>query len=109
MLFQTVLILFFAFWFFEEYANNAFFQVYVSNFFQGGFLSVIIVIAIVGFTGAALALYWRLRSTHRELQRLLSTQRAGSSGNGRGQVLDNRTEQHLIEMIRKTMPKEGSG
>jgi hypothetical protein len=104
MLLQTAVIVFLLVWLVEEYSNNLYFQAYVNSFLQGSAFIAIVLISIVAFTVIAIALYWKLRRTRRELEGLLSTNRVESSGNGRGQVLDSRTEQHLIEMIRKTMP-----
>jgi hypothetical protein len=104
MLLQTAVIVFLLVWLVEEYSNNLYFQAYVNSFLQGSAFIAVVLISIVAFTVIAIALYWKLRRTRRELEGLLSTNRVESSGNGRGQVLDSRTEQHLIEMIRKTMP-----
>ena len=109
MLLQTAIIVFLLIWVVEEYSNNLYFQAYVSSFLQGSAFTAIVLISIVAFTVIAIALYWKLRRTRKELEGLLSTGRVGSSGNGRGQVLDSRTEQHLIEMIRKTQPIMNSG
>jgi hypothetical protein len=109
MLLQTAVILFLLFWLVQEYSNNLYFQAYVYNFLQGGAFAAIVLISIVAFMVIALALYLKLRRTRRELEGLLSTEKVGSGGNRRGQVLDNRTEQHLIEMIRQTQPIMNSG
>ncbi len=108
IIFQTAIILFFLFWLFEEYSNNLYFQTYVSNFFQGNTFTTIVLISITAFTVVAVFLYLRLTKTRRELERLLSRGKEESSGVTQG-LLDNRTEQHLIEMIRKTQPIMNSG
>lgn len=108
MLIQTAVILFLLFWLVEEYANNNYFQIYVNNFLQGTTFIAIVLISILAFTVIAVFLYLRLKKTRRELERLLSTGKEGSSGVTQG-LLDNRTEQHLIEMIRKTNPIMNSG
>jgi putative copper export protein len=109
MLLQTAVIVFLLIWVVEEYSNNFYFQAYVNSFLQGTAFTAIVLISIVAFTVIAIALYWKLRRTRKELEGLLSTGRVGSSGNGHGQVLDSQTEQHLIEMIRKTQPIMNSG
>jgi len=109
MLLQTAVIVFLLIWVAEEYSNNFYFQAYVNGFLQGSAFTTIVLISIIAFTVIAIALYWKLRKTRKELEGLLSTGRVGSTRNGRGPVLDSRTEQHLIEMIRKTQPIMNSG
>ena len=109
MLLQTAIILFLLFWLVQEYSNNLYFQAYVNNFVQGTAFAAIVVISIIAFTLIAIALYLKLRRTRKELEGLLSTDTVASARSGRGQALDNRTEQHLIEMIRQTQPVLNSG
>jgi len=109
MLLQTAVILFLLFWLVEEYTNNLYFQEYVNSFLQGSAFAAIVLISIIAFTVIAVFLYLKLKRTRKELEGLLSTEKTGSGGSRRGQVLDNRTEQHLIEMIRKTQPIMNSG
>jgi hypothetical protein len=109
MLLQTFVILFLLFWLWEEYSNNLYFQAYVNSFVQGAAFVAIVVISIIAFTLIAIALYLKLRRTRKELEGLLSTDTVASGRSGRGQALDNRTEQHLIEMIRQTQPIMNSG
>jgi lysylphosphatidylglycerol synthetase-like protein (DUF2156 family) len=109
MLLQTAIILFLLFWLAQEYSNNLYFQAYVSGFVQGTAFAAIVVIAIIAFTLIAIALYLKLRRTRKELEGLLSTDTVASGRSGSGQALDNRTEQHLIEMIRQTQPIMNSG
>src|SRR5207244_6156952 len=98
-----------SFWIYQEYLNNSYLQTYVGGFFQGGFFTTIILVAIGLFTIIALGLFAKLRSTRKELEGIISTDTFQSNGRGRGQPVDTRTEQHLIEMIRKTMPVMNSG
>ncbi len=109
MFLQTLVILFLSFWLYEEYQYNSYFQLYVNGFLQGSAFAAIVLISIVAFIGVAIVLYLNLRSTRKELEGLLSTKQVGLDGSGRGQALDARTEQHLIEMIRKTTPIMNSG
>jgi hypothetical protein len=109
MLLQTLVILSLLVWLVEEYSNNLYFQAYVSNFTQGGAFAAILLISILAFTVVAVFLYLKLRSTRRELDGLLLTEKDGSRRSSHGHVLDNRTEQHLIEMIRRTQPIMDSG
>jgi hypothetical protein len=96
-------------WIYEEYLNNQYLQIYVNGLLQRGFLTAVILISIGTFTIVATALYAKLRSARRELEGMLSTEKAGPDGRRPGQALDTRTEQHLIEMIRKTTPIMNSG
>jgi hypothetical protein len=103
---QTVFIAFMSFWIYEEYQNNAYLQAYVNGNLNGTSFSLIVIISIIVFTTLALALYLKLRRTRKELEGMLSTQSAGTRA---GHGLDTRTEEHLIEMIRKTTPAMNSG
>jgi hypothetical protein len=109
MLLQTLVILFLLFWLAEEYSNNLYFQAYVNSFVQGSSFAAIVLISIIAFMVIALVLFLKLRRTRKELEGLLSTDTVASGRSGRGQALDNRTEQHLIEMIRQTQPIMNSG
>jgi hypothetical protein len=101
--------MFMSFWIYEEYLNNQYLQIYVNGFLQGGFLTAVILISIGAFTIVAMALYAKLRGARKELEGMRSTEKVGPDGRRRGQSLDTRTEQHLIEMIRKTQPIMDSG
>ncbi len=68
-----------------------------------------ILVSIGSFTIVAMALFVKLRGTRKELEGIISTEAFRADGRGRGQPVDTRTEQHLIEMIRKTMPVMNSG
>jgi hypothetical protein len=109
MLLQTLVVLFLSFWLYEEYLNNSYFQAYVNGILQGSVFTAVVLISIVAFTVVAIVLFLKLRSTRKELEGILSKEKAGSEGGGHGQPLDTRTEQHLIEMIRKTTPIMNSG
>ena len=87
-----------SFWIYQEYLNNSYLQTYVGGFFQGGFFTTIILVAIGLFTIIALGLFAKLRSTRKELEGIISTDTFQSNGRGRGQPVDTRTEQHLIEL-----------
>ena len=106
---QTLIILFMAFWIYQEYLNNPFLQRYVSGYFQGGSLAAIILVSIGSFGTVAMALFAKLRGARKQLEGIRSTQRVGSDGSRPVHGLDARTEQHLIEMIRKTTPIINSG
>jgi hypothetical protein len=105
---QTVLIVFMAFWIYEEYQNNVYLQAYVNGNLNGISFGLITLVSIALFTIVALALYLNLRRTRRELEGVLSKDRIGLDGTRVGQT-DAREEEHLIEMIRKNAPVMSSG
>jgi hypothetical protein len=113
MIFQQLVIFFFIFWIFEEYANNLYFQSYVNTALQGsGF--VIIAGSCVGiFSAVAVGLYMRLRQTRMELDSLVSTEATQShvaqdQGTGSSSILAPHQEQHLINMIRNSPPADSA-
>lgn len=108
ILVQTVIIVFMGFWIYEEYLNNVYLQGYVNGFFQGDALTAIILISIGSFATVAIALYARLRRTRKLLEAIISKETVGPYGGRLGEPLDTWTEQHLIEMIRKTAPIQNS-
>ena len=109
ILLQTVIILFMSFWIYQEYLNNPFLQTYVNGYFQGGSLDAIILVSIGSFGTVAMALFAKLRGARKQLEGIRATGRVGSDGGRPVHGLDARTEQHLIEMIRKTTPIINSG
>jgi hypothetical protein len=108
LLVQTVMILFMGFWIYQEYLNNPYLQAYVNGFFQGDSLTAIILISIGSFATVALALYARLRGARKKLVGIISKEAVGSYGGRLGEPLDKWTEQHLLDMIRKTAPIQNS-
>ena len=109
ILLEAIIILFMSFWIYQEYLNNPFLQTYVSGYFQGGSIAAIILISIGSFGTVATALYAKLRGARRQLEGIRSRERVGSDGSRPIRGLDTRTEEHLIEMIRKTTPIINSG
>ena len=108
ILLQTLIILFMSFWIYQEYVNNPFLQTYVNGYFRSSLAAIILI--SVGSSGTlAAALYAKLRGARKELEGIRSRERVGSDGSQLVKGLDSRTEQHLIEMIRKTTPIMSSG
>jgi hypothetical protein len=105
---QTVIILFMGFWISQEYLNNPYLQAYVNGFFQGDSLTAIILISIGSFATVGIALYARLWRTRKKLGGILSKEKIRPYGGRLGEPLDTWTEQHLIDMIRKTAPIQNS-
>jgi len=97
------------FWIYQEYLNNPFLQSYVNGFFRGGSL-IAIILGLTGLSGiVVVGLYVRLRGARRRLLGMSSRESGGFDRGRRSGALDERTEQHLIEMIRKTQPIITSG
>jgi hypothetical protein len=105
---QTLVIAYFAFWSYEEYLNNAYFQNYVNASLQGSSFAIVALSSVGIFTAVASGLYMKLRRTRRELEDLVSTE-PSSAGRESGSVLAPHVEQHLIEMIRKSNPPDTTG
>ncbi|TMI22832.1 hypothetical protein E6H31_00805 [Candidatus Bathyarchaeota archaeon] len=97
------------FWIYQEYQNNTYLQEYVNGNLQSGSFTTLVFISMGLFTIVAIELFLKLRSTRKELEGILSTERIGPGGTRRGQEGDARAEEHLIEMIRKTTPIMNSG
>ena len=70
---QTLLNLLLSFWIYQEYLNNRFLRIYVSDSLQAGGLAVIEVISIGFFAITAMVLLTKLLGYRRELDRILST------------------------------------
>jgi hypothetical protein len=100
---------FMGFWIYQEYLNNPFLQSYVNGYFRGSSLAAII-LALIGLsTIVAVGLYEKLRGARKKLYGMRSRGTVGLDRGRREGPLDERTEQHLIEMIRKTQPILNSG
>jgi hypothetical protein len=108
VLVQSLANLFMGFWIYQEYLNNPYLQSYVNGFFRGSLGAI-----ILGLTGLSaivvVGLYAKLRGARRKLYGMRSTGTGGSDRGRRGGSLDERTEQHLIAMIRKTQGITNSG
>ncbi len=107
MIVQFLTILFFGFWMYQEYQYNAFFQLYVNSFLNDNEFLLIAVFGVLGFLGTGLGMYVRTHGKGHSLElatdggNLSPTSREPSISGGK---LDSHTEQHLIDMIRKTVP-----
>lgn len=108
MIVQAFVIAYFAFWTYEEYVNNAYFQSYVNASLQGSSFAIIAISSVGIFTAIASGLYMKLRRTRRELEGLVSTETPSASSVSSGSVLAPHVEQHLIDMIRKSAPPDSS-
>lgn len=115
---QSMVILFYVFWTYEEYVNNQYFQNYVNNSLEGGAFGIIAISTVGIFSAIASGLFMKLHGTRKELESLVhnetipsttSSSTANSNGSTTG-VLEPHVEQHLINMIRKSSSDtEGSG
>ena len=106
---QTVIILYFSYWAVSEYNNNYYFQAYLNSVFQGSGGSGLILGTVGAFSLVSLALFAKLHKTRKELGEVISIEAAGQTvaQHAKQHVggLDDATEKHLIEMIRrKTSP-----
>jgi len=73
MVLQSVAILYFSYWFVEEYLNNIYFQAYVTDLVQANAV-LIFGVVIAGALGLSLGLLRVLRSTHKQIGALASQQ-----------------------------------
>ncbi len=109
MVAQTIVILYFSYWAVSEYNNNYYFQAYLNSVFQGSGGSALILGTVGAFSVVSLVLFAKLHKTRKELGEVISIEAAGQTvaqhAKQRVGVLDDATEKHLIEMIRrKTIP-----
>jgi hypothetical protein len=117
MIFQSMVILFYVFWTYEEYVNNQYFQNYVNSSLQGGSFGIIAISTVGIFSALASGLFMKLHSTRKELESIVHTESSTpsttvSTSNSTGPttgVLEPHVEQHLINMIRKSSPTDAAG
>ena len=100
MVLQSTVIFSLSFWIYQEYQNNQYLQTYVNTSLQGMELVVIALASITGFSTVALILYKRLQRTQKELDEVLSNETVRKAATRSPSILDQKTEQHLIDMIR---------
>ncbi len=100
---QTVVIFFLSFWIFQEFQNNVYLQSYVNGFLQSSGVTLVAVASVGFFSFVAVLLSAKLHRTRKELETVLTAGRQPQSRTTG--FLDNRTEEHLIEMIRRTTPQ----
>jgi hypothetical protein len=99
---QTLVIVFFSFWFYQEYTYNTFFQTWLNGYILTNQLLLLTLFS--GLTFAAVAVGVAVRSHHAKTNLALtstSKEAATSLGTTRTGNLDVGTEQHLIDMIRR--------
>ena len=117
MILQSLVILFFVFWSYEEYMNNQYFQNYVHHSLAGGAFGIIAISTVGIFSAIASGLFMKLHGTRKEIESLVHTETvsptasvstASSTGSTTG-VLEPHVEQHLINMIRKSSPTDTVG
>jgi hypothetical protein len=99
---ETLTIVFFSFWFYQEYTYNTFFQTWLNGYIQTNQLFLLTIFS--GITFAAVAVGVVLRSHHAKTNLALSSvskEKATSLSTTRTGNLDLGTEQHLIDMIRR--------
>ncbi|OLD08877.1 MAG: hypothetical protein AUI95_02120 [Crenarchaeota archaeon 13_1_40CM_3_52_4] len=106
---QSFVIAYLGFWMYENYQNDFYFQAYVNSSFQGSGFAIVALSSVGIFSAVAMGLYLKLRRTHKELEHLILTEHSASEDQGSKTILEPHVEQHLIEMIRKSVPSETSG
>ncbi len=100
MVLQSIVIFSLSFWIYQEYQNNQYLQMYVNTSLQGTELAIIALASITGFSTVALILYKKLQRAQKELDEVLSNDTARKAVTRSPSILDQKTEQHLIDMIR---------
>ena len=101
---QTFVILFLSFWIYQEFQNNQYLQSYVNTSLQGtGFIALALA-TITGFSVVAAVMFGKLRRANRELEKVLSDETVRQTVTRPSGFLDQRTEQHLVELIRRSDP-----
>jgi hypothetical protein len=103
---QSFVIAYLALWVYENYQNDAYFQAYVNSSLQGSGFAIVALSSVGIFSAVAMGLYLKLRS--RRGEGLTSKERLAQEGHSSKTLLDPHVEQHLIEMIRKSTPGDGS-
>ncbi len=106
LILQTFTIFFLSFWIYQEYRNNQYLQAYVNTSLQGTGFSLIAISTITGFGIAATFLFKKMRIVQRELDEILSSESVRNAVTHSRDYLDHKTEQHLMNMIRRTQPTE---
>ncbi len=94
---------------YENYQNDFYFQAYVNASLQGSGFAIVALSSVGIFSAVAIGLYLKLRSTHQELEHLISTEHSAPEEQGPNTILEPHVEQHLINMLRKATPGETSG
>ena len=99
---QTLVILFFSFWFYQEYTYNTFFQSWLNGYIQTNQLLLLTMFSGLTFAGVAVGVV--VRSHHAKANLALATaskEAATSPGTTPTGNFPVGTEQHLIDMIRR--------
>ncbi len=104
MVLQSIVIFSLSFWIYQEYQNNQYLQTYVNTSLQGMELAIIALASITGFSTVALVLYRKLQRAQKELDEVLSNETVRKGVTHSPSILDQKTEQHLIEMIQRAGP-----
>lgn len=111
LLVQSLVIAYLAFWMYENYQNDFYFQSYVNTSLQGSGFTIVALSSVGIFSAVAMGLYLKLRRTHKELAHLILTEHSTGASEevGSKALLEPHVEQHLIEMIRKATPSDAAG
>ena len=105
---QSFVIAYLAFWLYQNYQNDFYFQAYVNSSLRGGGFTIVALSSVGIFSAVAMGLYLKLRRTHKELEDVILTERSVPEEQSSKPLLEPHVEQHLIEMIRKSTPTEAA-
>ncbi len=108
ILFQSVIMIFLAFWAYQEFLYNQYLQDYVNSYLQGTGLLVVVLGSIGVFVLVGLVLYSKLRHTRRVLETSGQLKKGKKEDPGSTKILEPHVEQHLIDMLRRTPPADSS-
>ena len=105
---QTVIVVFLAFWAYQEYVYNQYLQDYVNSALQGSGLLFVILGSTGAFAVVGIVLYSKLRHTRRVLETAHKTTSMKRVDAGSKKILEPSMEQQLMEMLRRTKPADSS-
>lgn len=108
ILFQTVIIIFLAFWASQEFLYNQYLQDYVNSALQGSGLLIVILGSVGVFVLVGVVLYSKLRRARRILETSQRMKDEKTNDKGSSKILEPHVEQDLIEMLRRTTPADSS-
>ncbi len=99
---QTIIILFLSFWIYNEYLSNPFLQTYVNGALPSTTIAIVSLGSIGFFSALAIVLVKKLRTAQKELGVVLSDETVRNVVTKKPGFLDQQTEHHLVELIRRS-------
>ena len=107
MVLQSGIIVFLAFWVYQEYSYNQYLQDYLNNYVQGSGLLVVILGSVSIFVLVGVVLYSKLIRARRVLENSGRVDQGKDRDANSSKILEPHVEQQMIEMLRRT-PAESS-